>query len=119
MAAVQAKIVALLGDGQPKAVVPPKSSDQLFLNRLSAGDRADDQERLFARDDGFGQGCIGRFVGQILLTGEEAQESATLLGCVIADRALQHGIRCFDSVEHRALRDRTLDLNLDLVSDVG
>jgi hypothetical protein len=48
MVVVQAKIVALSGDGQPKAAVPTKSSDQLFLKWLSAGDRADDQERLFA-----------------------------------------------------------------------
>jgi hypothetical protein len=31
MAAGRAKIVALSGDGQPKAAVPTKSSDQLFL----------------------------------------------------------------------------------------
>jgi hypothetical protein len=48
MVVVQAKIVALSGDGQPKAAVPTKSSDPLFLKWLSAGDRADDQERLFA-----------------------------------------------------------------------
>jgi len=119
MAAVQAKIVALSGDGQPKAAVPTESSDQLFLNRLSARNCANNQERLFAGDDGFGQGRIRRLMGQIFLTGEEAQESATLLGDVIADRPLQHGIRSLDRVENGSLRHRTFHLNLDLVPDVG
>ncbi len=57
-------------------------------------------------------------MGQVFLTGKEAQERAPLLCDVIADRALQHRIRCFYRVEHQALRNWSFDLNLDFVPDV-
>jgi hypothetical protein len=37
---------------------------------------------------------------------------------VLADRAFQHGEAIFDSVEHRPLRDRALDLDFNFMADV-
>jgi len=55
---------------------------------------------------------------EIFLAGEEAQECPTLLRDMIADRTLQHGIGLLDRIEYRALRHRTVYLNLDFVPDV-
>src|SRR5215469_421331 len=85
---------------------------------LTTGDRADDQQGLLSRQHGFRQRSVGRLVCQILLASKESQESTALLGRVIADRTLQHRIRGFDGVEHRALRNRALDLNFYFVSDM-
>ena len=57
-------------------------------------------------------------MGEVLLTGEEAQEGAALLGVVVADGAAQHGIAGFERVQHRALRDRALDFERHLAADV-
>ena len=53
-------------------------------------------------------------MGEIFLAGKEPQERPALLGVVLADRSAQHGIARFERVEHRALRDRTLDLEFQL-----
>src|SRR5579859_3080223 len=58
-------------------------------------------------------------MGEILLTGEEAQEGATLLRIVVTDRAAQHGISRLEGVEDRALRHRALDFELDLAAGFG
>lgn len=57
-------------------------------------------------------------MGEIFLAGEEAQKSTPLLRDLIADRAPQHGIARLQCIEHRALRDRSLDLELHLTADV-
>ena len=57
-------------------------------------------------------------MGQILLTGEEAQEGPPPLGAVVADGAAQHRIAGLECIEDGALRDRTLDFKLDLTADV-
>ena len=51
-----------------------------------------------------GRGLIRRVMRQVFFAGEEAQERAALVRHVIADGAAQHGIACFQRVEHRARR---------------
>src|SRR5258708_4352995 len=57
-------------------------------------------------------------MGQILPAGEESQERPALLRDVVADRAAQHGIAGLERVEDRALRGRTLDVELHFTGDV-
>ena len=61
---------------------------------------------------------VRRFVRQIFLAGEEPQERPALPGYVIADRAFEHRIASLECVEHRALRHRSRDLELDLAADM-
>src|SRR6266849_9782570 len=81
------------------------------------GDGPDDQQRLLPGYHGVGQRCIRRFVRQILLACEEAQEGTALLRDVIANGPAQHGIVGLQGVEHRALRGRTRDVELHLTAD--
>jgi len=55
---------------------------------------------------------------QIFLAGEEAQEGPPLLRDMISNRPAQHRVTSLKRVEHRALRDRAVDLKLNLVTDV-
>src|SRR5260370_11873896 len=57
-------------------------------------------------------------MGQILPAGEESQERPALLRDVVTDRAAQHGIAGLERVEDRALRGRTLDVELHFTGDV-
>ena len=57
-------------------------------------------------------------MGQILFAREEPQERPALLSHVIADRTAQHRIAGLQRVKHRALRDLTFDVELDLAADV-
>src|SRR5579884_431031 len=45
---------------------------------------------------------------------EEPQESAALLGCVIADGATQHRVARFKRIEYRALRYRSFNIERNL-----
>jgi hypothetical protein len=56
-------------------------------------------------------------VGQILLAGEEPYERSALLRDLIADRPAQHRIAGLEGVEDRALRDRPLDVEIDIPSE--
>src|SRR2546427_909694 len=85
---------------------------------LAAGHGTHDQKRLCAHRDRVGQRGIRRFVGQILLAGEDPHERSASLRDVIADRAAQHRIAGLERVEDRALRDLTLDVELHLAVDV-
>src|SRR6059036_509647 len=85
---------------------------------LAAGHGTHDQKRLCAHRDRVGQRGIRRFVGQILLAGEEAHERPAPLRDVVADRPAQHRIAGLERVEDRALRDPTLDVELHLAVDV-
>ena len=64
-----------------------------------------------------GSGASGELVGQILLAGEEPHERPALLRDVVADRPAQHRIAGLERVEDRALRGRTLDVELHLAVD--
>jgi hypothetical protein len=86
---------------------------------LAAGDGTDHDEGFLTGGDGFGKRCVGRFVREILLAGEEAKEGAALFGDVIANRALQHGIAGFERVEDRSLRDGAVDFDFNFVADAG
>src|SRR5260370_24166644 len=70
----------------------------------------DDQHRLLPGYHGVGQRCIRRFVRQILLACEEAQEGTALLRDVIANGAAQHWILGLERIDHRTLRGRTRDV---------
>src|SRR2546426_5479397 len=85
---------------------------------LAAGHRSHDQKRLCAHRDRVGQRGIRRFVGQILLAGEDPHERSALLREVIADRPAQHRIAGLERVEDRALRGLTLDVERHLAVDV-
>ena len=84
---------------------------------LAARDRAHDHKRRGSRRDRFWQRRIRRFVGEILLAGKESHERATLLGHVVANGSAQHWITRLQSIEHRALRDPTRDLQFYLPFD--
>jgi len=86
---------------------------------LASGNRSDDQKRLFPRRDSVRQWSVRRLVGKILLAGEESQERPALLRNMIADRTAQHGIPGLKSIEHRPLRNRTLDLECRLAAGMG
>jgi hypothetical protein len=88
------------------------------ITSLAAGNGPYDDKGLCPRRDRVGQRGVRRFMGQILLAGEEAQERPALLRDVVADCTAQHRIAGLKRVEHRALRGLTLDVELDLASDV-
>src|SRR5437899_12059840 len=85
---------------------------------LAAGNGPYDDKGLLSGRDRIGQRGVRRLMGQILLTGEEAQERPALLRDVVADGAAQHGIAGLERVEDRALRDLALDLEHQLAADV-
>jgi hypothetical protein len=85
---------------------------------LASSDRPDNQKRFFPRRNRIRQRGVWRFVGEIFLAGEEAQEGAPLLCDLIANRAPQHRIARLERIEHRTLRDRPLDLELHFAVDV-
>ena len=109
-----------ISDGTAEADALTRQFLTVFLETASsAGDGPDDDERLLPRCDSIRQRGVGRLVGQIFLAGEEAQERAALLGVVVADGAAQHGIARLKCVQHRTLRDRTIDFERHLAADVG
>src|SRR5712692_402341 len=59
---------------------------------LPSGNGPDDDKGLLSGRDSIGQWGVRRLMGQILLTGEEAQERPALLCDVVADGTAQHGI---------------------------
>src|SRR5574341_934182 len=87
--------------------------------RLAAGNGPYHKKGLRPRRDPVGQRGVRRLMGQILLAGEEPQERSALLRDVVADRPAQHRIAGLERVEDRALRGRTLDVELHLASHAG
>ena len=51
-------------------------------------------------------------MGQVFFAGEKAHERPALLRNLVADRSAQRRIASLERVEHRALRDFTLDVEL-------
>src|SRR6516165_3145029 len=91
---------------------------QFFMKAiLAAGDGADDEEGLCSRCDGIGQRSVWRFVGKILLAGEEPDKCSPLVRDVVADRAAEGRIAGLQRVKDRALRDATLDVELYFAVD--
>src|SRR5712692_5097469 len=84
---------------------------------LAAGNGPDDEKGLCTCCDRIRQRSIRRLEGIVFLAGEEAQERTALLRDVIADGTAQHRILRFEGVEHRALGDRTLNVQLHLGTD--
>ena len=94
-------------------------SRQSFLRMaLTTRNGPDHNKRLFPGCDRIGERGVGRLVGEVFFAGEEAQKGAALLRVVIADGAAQHGIAGLERVQHRALRDRALDVERHLAADV-
>ena len=58
-------------------------------------------------------------MGHVLLAGKESYKRPALLGNVVADRPAQHGIPRLERVENRALRDRSIDFELNFALNVG
>src|SRR2546426_5700681 len=88
-----------------------------FSSLLAAGHGPHDEKRLGPVRDRVGQRGIRRFVGQILLAGEEPHERPALVRDVVADRPAQHRVAGLERVEDRALRGLTLDVELHLAVD--
>src|SRR5438045_439727 len=89
-----------------------------FEAGLASRDGPHDQEGLRTHRDGVGQRVIRRLMGQVLFAGEEPHERPSLQRDLIADRPAQHRIAGLERVEDRALRGRTLDVELHLAVDV-
>ena len=85
---------------------------------LSTRDGPDHDKWLLPRRNCVGKRGVGRLVGEVFFTGEEAQKGAALLRVVVADGAAQHGIAGLERVQHRALRDRRRDFERHLAADV-
>jgi hypothetical protein len=85
---------------------------------LASCDRAEDNQRLGALGDGFGQRSFVGFMGKVLLASEEAQEWAALFCDMVADSALQHRVSVFEFVEGRTQRERAGDIERNFGADV-
>jgi len=85
---------------------------------LTSGDGSDDEEGFGTGRDGVRQWRVRRLVREVFFAREESQERPTLSRSVVADGPAQHGIAGFKGVEHGALRDRGLDLDLHLAADM-
>src|SRR6185437_14324744 len=86
---------------------------------LAAGHGADDQVRLGAGRDGFGQRGVRLLVRQVLLAGKEPDERAAFSGPLVADGAAQHRVPGLQRVEHRALGDPPGYLEFNLALNPG
>jgi len=90
-----------------------------WARRLAAGNGSDDDNRLFPGCDRIGQRSVWRFVGQILLAGEEAQERPAVKRDLVANGSAQHRIAGFERVEDGALRYGAADFQLHFAADLG
>ena len=66
---------------------------------LPTGYRAENNEGLTAAEHRCWQRGVCRIKGEVLLVCKEAQERATLKGCVIPDSALEDRVLAFKRVE--------------------
>ena len=89
-----------------------------LLLGLPACHRPDDVEGLRSSRDSVGKWRVRRFVGQVLIAGEEPDERPTPVRTVVTDRAAQHWIAGLESVEDRSLRRRPLDVEAYLARDL-
>jgi hypothetical protein len=87
--------------------------------RSATRDGGEDYEGFFPGSDFVGQRSVGRFVGEILLANEKAQEGTALQGDVVTDGSTQHGVAGFEGVEDGPLRDWSGDFEFNLARDVG
>ncbi len=66
---------------------------------LAARDGTEDDEGLFAFEDGGGEWGAGGLVRDVFHIGEEAQEGTAFEGDVVADGAAELGVEGFEGVE--------------------
>jgi hypothetical protein len=76
----------------------------------TAGDGADDQQRLSSRRYRLRQWSVHRFVRPILLAHKETEKGTPLLRVVVANRASQHGIARLQGIERATQGDRLIDI---------
>src|SRR5689334_15989956 len=67
---------------------------------LSTGDRADNHERLRPAGNRIGEAHVWRFVGEILLAGEEPYEWPPFMARLIANRSAQHRVSGFERIQN-------------------
>lgn len=91
----------------------------MYNEASTARDGADDEEGLLALAHGVGKGRFRRLMREVLAACEEAEEVAAFERAVIADRAFEHRILCFERVEHRANRRRSVNVQSDLTLSPG
>jgi len=78
---------------------------RLKAKHLAAGDCAHYQEWFPSGGNLIWEGCVWRFVREVLLAGEESDEGATDLCCVVAEGALQAGVAGLKAIENCPLGD--------------
>jgi len=83
-----------------------RETARIGVSALSAGDGPDHNKRFFAGGDRFGEHRIGGLMRYIIFASEKTQECASLESIVLANRAAQHGVACFQRIQHAALRNR-------------
>src|SRR5215212_874503 len=83
----------------------------------AAGHRADNHERLLTVGHTLRQRRIRLLVGQIRFTRVEPHKGPPPSRHPVADCAAKCRKLRFDSVEHRSLRDLTIDVDADLALD--
>ena len=86
---------------------------------LAAGNSPDDEQWFGTGCDFLGERRVGRLIGEILLTGVEADEVAALTSGVVADGAAEHRVAGFQRVEDGSQRDGGGDVELHLAGDLG
>jgi hypothetical protein len=92
---------------------------QRAARKLTAGDGADDEEGLGAGGNFGGKRRVGSFEGEVFRAGEKAEEGPALQRDVIADRAAEHRVAGFESVQDGTLGDRTCDFEMNLAANVS
>jgi len=85
---------------------------------LPTRNRPDDQQRFRSGSHRVRKCRVRRLVRKIFFAGKEAQKRPPLLRHLIPNGPAQHRVTSLKRVEHRALRDRAVDLKLNLVTDV-
>jgi hypothetical protein len=96
---------------------PRPTSRKIGRQALAPCHCPDDEERLGSLRDRVWQRGVRRFLGQILVAGEEPHERPALVRDVVADGAAQHRVPGFERVEHLPLGGLALDVEAHLALD--
>src|SRR5579862_1147392 len=97
------------------AAIPVRPISDSGSCRLSAGDGADDQERLAAAGDVVRQPRVGGFERPVRAACEKSHEWPPLAGDMIAHRSREHRIARLERVENVAWRDVAVDVKRHFV----
>jgi hypothetical protein len=86
---------------------------------LASSDRPDDEKRFGPGGNRVGQSGVWRFVRQILLAGEKAQERSALLGYLVADGSAQHWVLGLQGIQDGTLRRPSLKIERYFGANAG